>query len=273
MARWLVLAVCAFSLAGCLDPSPEGEPGADAGPAAQDAFQPIALSASDCVEVDAIVLVEFDHLDGLLPAGFKAADASVLLGSPVPTGKGGVFLATIVCGPSDLEAEPFAGGAVAIGVEVPDVAGDRPAATHLYELGHATPSPVIQSALADLSWPLVGTQVQTAARGPAAGGSGSVADAEGEVYSIEVTGVTETIPVSGTYRWWHDAPSGLSYFDYTVELDISTGPGTCTMRAGSVAALATGQTACTPGDAILMVGTGHNEVLRIEHLPGVHATA
>lgn len=235
-------------------------------------WEPLEIRASDCAEVDGYFFIDPGHAQSLLPDGFVAADASLLFGAPAPTGKGGVFVGTIVCGPSSLDAVPFAASLVAVIVQPPDVAGERPAATNMYELAHGTSSPLLRERLQSLEWPVFADAIASAVtEAGVVAGSGSASDQDGEVFSLSVDGPPRQVPVQGTFRWWHDAPAGLSYFDYEVDLVLSSGAGSCSIRAGSVVAEATGVTSCGPDTALIMAAAGHDEVLRVEHLPGVHA--
>src|SRR5688572_25283653 len=61
----------------------------------------LVMSVSGCREITAIIPVSFAHAALFLPAGFAAADLSVMLGTPVDVGQGAVILSNAICSESD----------------------------------------------------------------------------------------------------------------------------------------------------------------------------
>ncbi|HUR68142.1 MAG TPA: hypothetical protein VM370_02770 [Candidatus Thermoplasmatota archaeon] len=263
-----------FALAGCFAPaSSPADDGAAAG--ALDLSQPYRFSLNaTCIESDIILLVDMAKLQGQLPDGFHAADASSLGGLPVspPTGRGAVLATAFVCDTTDRNAS-YAEGQVAILVDAPDVAGDRPAAfLDFYELYRYVPMGQPGPKLDALGWAhehgnVSATMTRTS-------GTGEVVGHEGPAFSMTVT-TPGSAQAQGTARFWHDLPTGLAWVDYTFEtpVDQLLGRVECDIASGSVLAEASGITTCGPDNSLGMGFAAISPAVAFEYAPGVHASS
>lgn len=236
----------------------------------------LGLNSTKCREGDVIVLVELARLQSQLPAGFKAKDAQELLGSPVATNKGAVFLYSWVCLQSDIGPDGLKAGGATIFVEAPRVANVTAGGYNFYELATWTNVVELLEMLEAVNWTVVEgantAQVLPTAAGGGATANGNVQDETGVVFSFGATAPgSDRLAIFA--RFWQNIPGGLGFFEFKFNTQGAFGSATCSLRSGSVPANATGFTSCPTGDSVGLAIVDTAWTSSFTFLPGVRATA
>jgi hypothetical protein len=267
-----IVCLAILLIAGCL-----GRPGpTDAAPStttgAADAGFVQANNATGCSRAFIASFPDKGHAQTFLPAGFRAGDSAEFFGmGGAPSGQAVLIVSIARCQSSEwqgAELEAMTG----LFVQPPKVHGAAVRGEHFYDLGRVyDDSTESGQALKDLAWPRLGADAQHAYAGePTRAAQVMVRDANGTVYSASLPGAAakDTFTQILHLYWWHETPTGLASFESMFRPDGYLGPGSCSMRAGSVPAAVMGSTSCS---ALFMVGPPFAVMGQFEHRPGVHA--
>lgn len=252
----MILIVLGASSAGCLTGQDDAAslPGDTEDGSGEDAtVEPFeqAFTLQGCAETGVVHMIDFDHAASVLPDGFEPADADAFMGSPAPMGQAAAFITATTCEGSTLAEGAYGEAFVGITVETPDAPGEQGEAVDMYALGAGTSADALMTRLDTLGWSVYGSAVTNGVETvPIPQASGSVEDAEGDVYAFEIAGPHGTLAVENTYRWWHVADPGVSYVDYEIDIESYLGTPTCEIRSESPAAQAAGTTDCSSPDAM-----------------------
>lgn len=246
------LLLLATLLPGCVDvPDPGAGVDAEADAAGSSVPFTWGFNATACQEAMILLLIPKAELQAHLPEGFVVADASGLVSAQLPGGaldRGVLFANAYACDSTDLAPDAAREGQVAVFVEAPDVAGERPAALYdFYELGRVTPSQDQRDRLDGIGWPTFAGNV-TSTMG-SQGGSGAVEQDGAAAWSIDLT-LPGSQALAGIARFWHAPPGGLAYADYIFDDTQLLGSAQCEIADGSVLASFTSIRSCSPENAL-----------------------
>lgn len=267
MARTVALALlfASAALAGCAQ-----TPQAAQIPATRDLTLPLTFgyNATGCQEAMLLLLLPKDELQGHLPEGFVAADATRLVDAGIPGGaanRGVLFANAYTCAASDLANETVQEGQVAILVEAPAVDGERAASVFdFYELARVTSSASQLELFAALGWPAVNGTAVASMSGQ--GGTGVVEQEGALAWSMELT-LPGSQALQGIGRFWHAPEGGLAYVDYHVDATQLLGGAQCDIVDGSLLANYAGFSSCTPDNAMGSGFAGFDPRFELTWLP------
>lgn len=227
MLRVTCIALTAALLAGCVS---------DAEPETPEPLVPVANDATGCTIVAAGVVRPPEMLQQFLPDGYTVADASTVFGLPVPTGMAMALVSTYSCEHASMTNGPFAAGEVNIAIEDP---GKAPGSAdfHYYLAEVYAPEGPLYDTLARDGWTVLRVDDATIMLGGSGivTASGQVGNGTGAGYQIDVLAAAPTT-LAGTERFWHETPSGPSFFEYVVSADALAGAGNFAATGGHLAA-------------------------------------
>lgn len=189
-------------LAGCAAPTPEATPEAPAG---------FTLSGTDCREVVVAVPADLAAVQALLPEGYVASDAGVVLGIPVASGQALFLAANMDCAEGNLTVGGatsralFHLGEFVIVVEPPEGAPEG-GSLYAYEFKLVHSDDAVGDAFAGIGWNVTsGVVARQSERAPVGGPV---------VFDQVWTTDEETYRGRGTYDPASAAPAGTKTYIY-----------------------------------------------------------
>lgn len=209
-------------LAGCTGGTDEPMDPVDQAPGSAGS-PPVDLSATGCTEVMTAFLRPPDGYQALLPEGYTPADASAVLGLPVPTGLGFAGITVYECDDMAYTHGPFVAADVFIAVEDPGKANTS-ADLHFYTMETYAPAGPYYDLLRSAGWNvlLVDSAMASASGGPVATGTASAVNATGAGFTMAVTGAVPNT-LAGLARFYHETPWGTSWMDFDTALPVFVG--------------------------------------------------
>jgi hypothetical protein len=210
------------------------------------------------------------NTDPYLPPGFHLRDPKDFL-PPSPndatlgsgTGLALVLLVSLICAPTP-SVPAYREAASMIFINPPTVDGQRPNATFdFYEVEHYSDDPAVRARLGAWQWPVVNATLtdkslpqvhaqEFAVQAGAPDGIPYVPSPEqiqGEplfYYAGATPGDAEArLGFAGSVlRTWRQFPDGIARMDYSLDLNLNVGSGSCVLRQGSRLANLTGGGLC-----------------------------
>jgi hypothetical protein len=238
----------------------------------------------DCLNPRMLFILDPEAAQALLPAGFKAADATGLVqftgapfGSPVPAGKAVGGYDFLSCAGNTLDGGAAAFSQVGILVQPPDLGARTPLENATYDLylialhgdrpaWHAL---ALASGFTPDEAPLAAIASQAADQGAGRLGSGVVA------VGAPLGSADYALPAAGRdlslqARYWHVGANGTSYFDFHLTETVYAGPIlSCAHAPGSAFEKVSGTQVCADEPRFAAVGVGTQAAGTAYWLPGV----
>jgi hypothetical protein len=276
MRTTLIAVLLLASLAGCTAPGKGPAAAASEGPAHAPAAFASGNDASGCYEAVGVFLVPPAVAQSALPPGWHAADAQGLLGLPIPSGKGVVWLNGYTCTTAQASGGSLQGGEIGILVDAPHVAGGNvsAAAIHVYQFTQVSSAAALRSTLGGVGFPVVAGKVTATPQGagPLEFGNVAVASGNGTLHSFAYA-VVQDQPLTTDANFWHATADGLAYFHYALkDIPVMKGAITSCALAGQAAEL-THATSCGPGDALALVAPKQAWTSTFSWMPGARVVA
>jgi hypothetical protein len=242
---------------------------------------------SNCVDNVFVRLDSFERINGFLPPGFAARDASAAAGEPAPLGMGLLAGVSFECEWSEVDGGPVDTSWVFTVVETPEVEGLEleqgvpPTGGEpwldLYLFGYYTSARVTARALRHAGFHAVRAETAVDFSATNTTARSTISDSRGEVAEVEVAGAVPN-DKQPNVRFWHQSDKGLSYFQWNRSpYRQFTGEITaCALRPDSILAQVFGVTDCSglasPSSAIgVVVPNPSNFDGFFRFMPGVEA--
>lgn len=221
-------------------------------------------AVTDCLEQVVVLFIPFEDAQAALPEGYKAADASALLGLPAPTGESAVFFNVVAC-------EGGSSAELAVPIEAPVLENVSLAEVDysLYQVGYVSDNASVVERLQAVGFPAFdGAATASADLYAVTGlGQGEAAGGDNMSYAFRaVFGPEDAFP--GTARFWHQSEEGIVHFEYA--FDSRAHKGTlveCSIPEGSLLHELSGRTDCQGAQTAVVAIPGQTWESTISFLP------
>jgi hypothetical protein len=231
--------------------------------------------ATDCRTVTVIKGVEYGHLAGLLPPGYRPRDLSDMMGLPVRAQRAGLILAASVCGP---QGDELQAGSLVATIEAPDIGHAlEPTLYDVYEIFHFTVSTKNAIGMKERGWNVQLVNIDLpppTVIGTTSAANANVTQGDVEVYRIFGTGEVQMPAGKGLVRFWHQSEGGTSYYEGIYPTGTQGGEGGCRIAGSHPLAQAWGSTGCALGGGepfLYTIVREYDVAVRLVYLPGVYA--